>query len=292
LADDRGVFFYLVRDADVVIDNYLPARLKGFGIRPADLVARHKQLIWCTISGFGEDSSRPGYDFVIQAEAGWMAITGEPGGSPMKSGVALADVIAGKDAAIAILARVIERSERDLTASRRRLHISLIDSATAALTNVAQNVLVRGRDAERWGNAHANLVPYQLFDAMDRPIVVAVGSDAQWAACATALSLDDLGADPRLKSNPGRISDRARIVSAIAKRIAERPAAEWIETLERAGVPCGTVKTVSEALASVSAALDCEVPSPLGGKPRLDPPLLDADGEAIRTLGWRAFDTR
>src|SRR5205823_9482563 len=140
-------------------------------------------------------------------------ITGEPEGAPMKVGVALADIIAGKDAVVAILAALVGRG----TSGRgRRVFISLVDSARAALVNVAQNVLVSGKDAARWGNAHANLVPYQLFQAADRPFVIAVGSDGQWRACANALGLRDLAEDDALRTNAGRVQNRERIVSALS----------------------------------------------------------------------------
>src|SRR5205809_7651269 len=137
---DREVILDLIRTADVVLDNFLPGSLERLGFDPEKLLMEHASLIWCTISGFGRGSARPGYDFVIQAECGWMAITGESDGSPMKIGVALADVLGGKDAAIAILAAVVERAAGKLTAKKRRINISLADSARAALVNVAQNV--------------------------------------------------------------------------------------------------------------------------------------------------------
>ena len=286
---DRDVLLRLIAGADVVVDNFLPGKLAGFGIDERKLLEEHAQLIWCSISGFGPGSTRPGYDFVVQGEAGWMAITGEPGGEPMKTGVALADLIAGKDAALAILGRVLERSAGDLPASRRRLHVSLIGSATAALVNVAQNVLVSGRDAGRWGNAHPNLVPYQLFHASDRAVIIAVGSDEQWIACARSLGLDELAADSDLRSNAGRLGNRTRIVSAIAASVANGTAAHWIKKLQAGGVPCGVVKSVAEALQSIEASTLTGVASPIGGTVRLPPPMLDADGPAVRTLGWRAF---
>src|SRR3954464_5213333 len=148
---DRRVVLELIKGADVVLDNFLPGALVRLGLNPEQLLAEFPNLIWCTITGFGAGSARPGYDFVTQAECGWMAITGEPDGAPMKVGVALADVIAGKDAAIAILAALVERS---ISGRGRRITMSLVDSARAALVNVAQNALVTGHDATRWGNAH------------------------------------------------------------------------------------------------------------------------------------------
>jgi len=291
-ADDRGLLRRLAADADVVVDNFRPGSLERRGLDPADFLARHPALLWCTITGFGEHSDRPGYDFVVQAERGWMAITGEPDGAPMKVGVALADVVAGKDATIAILAALAARGRRTeaLPADRRRLHVSLSQSAAAALVNVAQNVLVSGRDALRWGNAHANLVPYQLFDTADRPIVIAVGSDAQWRACALALDIPALADDAGLATNAGRLARRDEVVRAIGARLRTAPAAHWLARLDAAGVPAGRVKTVLETLAEVEASpLTGVAPSVPGTAVRLPPPLLDEHGPSIRKGGWGAF---
>src|SRR5687768_7275 len=241
-AEDRALLRDLVAGADVVVDNFRPGTLERRGLGPAELLARHPRLVWCTITGFGAGSARLGYDFVVQAERGWMAITGEPGGAPMKVGVALADVLAGKDAAIAILAALVGARERG--PGERWLHVSLARSAAAALVNVAQNAMVTGRESVRWGNAHPNLVPYQLFDAADRPLVVAVGSDAQWRSCARALNLGELADDARYATNAGRLAHRDELVGVLAERLRTRPAAEWLARLESAGVPAGVVKGV------------------------------------------------
>ena len=289
-ADDREVVLRLIRDADVVVDNFLPGALDKLGLDPGQLLRSQDSLVWCTISGFGPDNRRPGYDFVVQAESGWMSITGEESGPPMKVGVALADVIAGKDAAIAILAALVRRAQGAVPAKERWIHVSLIGSARAALVNVAQNVLVSGGDARRWGNAHPNLVPYQLFEGSDRGFVIAVGSDNQWIACTKALELDGLANDPVLRTNAGRVRERDRIVAAISARAKTKTAASWIERLEKAGVPCGLVQTVAEALREAGASPRSGVPPSVPGSIRLAPPALDEHGEAIRTLGWRAFE--
>ena len=263
-------------------------RLKAEGLTMV-LVEQNPSLIWCTISGFGPESTRPGYDFVIQAECGWMAITGESDRTPMKTGVALADVIAGKDATIAILAAVAERGAGSLAPGKRRISISLADSARVALVNVAQNVLVSGSDAARWGNSHPNLVPYQLFEAADRPFVIAVGSDGQWRACAQALGLDDLANDEAVATNAGRVRNRDRVVTALAERVREMGAQHWIDRLQSVSVPCGLVRTVAEALEAASADPRTGVGPSVPGSVRLPPPKLDEHGDSIRTMGWRAF---
>lgn len=281
---DQQFIRELAAEADVVVDNFLPGALAKRGLDPERLLAQHPRLIWCTISGFGSDSSRVGYDFTVQAERGWMAITGERDGQPMKVGVALADVIAGKDAAIAILGALVQRAEP------RRIIISLAHSAAAALVNVAQNALVSGKDAERWGNAHPNLVPYQLFDTADRPIVVAVGSDGQWVRCVEALELHELAGDTTLSANAGRLANRERIVRAMDARLRERPAAEWISRLDRAGVPNGVVKSVLESLNEVECSALTGVSPTVPGAVRYPPPQLDAHGERVRAARWKAFD--
>jgi len=286
---DVRLLLELIAGADVILDNFRPGMLERRGVMPLALLEAHPELIWCTVTGFGSASTRLGYDFVVQAESGWMSITGEPDGSPMKVGVALADVTAGKDAAIAVLAGLAGRRYRR-AAEERRIFVSLAGSAVAALVNVAQNTLVSGRDASRWGNAHPNLVPYQLFDASDRAIVIAAGSDAQWRSCARALGLDHLADDPDLATNAGRLANRASVVEAIRTRVAERPAADWLIVLAAAGVPAGVVRSVREALTDVDTSPLTGVAPGAPGTVRRPPPRLDEHGELVRTRGWQAFD--
>ena len=284
LAADRALLEHLIAGADVVVENFRPGTLERRGLGADAMLARHPRLLWCTITGFGLASARPGYDFVVQAESGWMAITGDPLGAPMKVGVALADVLAGKDAAIAILAALAGARRGE-----RRLSVSLLHSATAALVNVAQNALVSGVDAHRWGNAHPNLVPYELFAAADRPIVIAVGSDAQFATCARALGLESLASDPELATNAGRLAARTRVSDTISAMVRSAPAAHWISRLENAGVPCGVVKPVLEALREVDASPLTGVAPQSPGAVRLPPPRLDEHGALVRAEGWAAF---
>lgn len=285
---DRALLLGLAEEADVVVENFRSGTLERRGIDPAALLERHPDLIWCRLTGFGAGRDRPGYDAVIQAESGWMAITGEPGGAPMKVGVALADVCAGKDAAIAVLGCLASRGSRR-GASDRLITISLAHSATAALVNVAQNTLVTGREPVRWGNAHPNLVPYQLFETADRPIVVAVGNDSQWLACCHALNRPDLAADRRYLANAGRVEDRSALVHTMGESLRTRPAAEWLELLEGNDVPAGVVRKVSEALADVHADARTGIAPAAPGSVRLPPPRLDQHGEVVRALGWGAF---
>jgi crotonobetainyl-CoA:carnitine CoA-transferase CaiB-like acyl-CoA transferase len=285
-APDVALLRALALEADVLVENFRPGTLERYGLGVRELRSANPGLVWCTITGFGPGVERPGYDFVVQAESGWMSITGEADGAPMKHGVALADVLAGKDAAIAILGALVARAR---TGEGRHVQVSLEGSAEAALVNVAQNTLVSGRPPTRWGNAHANLVPYQLFDAADRALVIAVGSDTQWQGCARALGLEALGAEPALRTNPGRLAARERGVGAMRERLRERPAAEWLGRLDEAGVPCGVVRSVPEVLAATDAAALTGMPSSVCGRVRRPPPRLGEHGEIVRARGWGAF---
>jgi crotonobetainyl-CoA:carnitine CoA-transferase CaiB-like acyl-CoA transferase len=283
---DRALIHDLIAASDVVIDNFKRGMLERNGFDLPVILAAHPGLVWCTITGFGMESDRAGYDFVVQAERGWMSITGEPDGAPMKVGVALADVVAGKDACIAILAALVARSR---TGRGRHVSVSLAGSASAALVNVAQNALVTGQEPRRWGNGHPNLVPYQLFEASDRALVIAVGNDAQWLACANALGLGALAADPGLRANAGRVTERAHVIDEIASRIATMPASHWIAQLDAAGVPCGVVRPVLESLRDIECSAATGVAPSVPGTVRLPPPSLDEHGAEIRARGWTSF---
>jgi crotonobetainyl-CoA:carnitine CoA-transferase CaiB-like acyl-CoA transferase len=283
---DAALLQQLMAEADVVVENFRPGVLARRGLGSSVVRERHPQLIWCTIQGFRSDPDRPGYDFVVQAESGWMSVTGEPEGAPMKHGIALADVLAGKDAAIAILGALVERAR---TGAGREVIITLEGSAEAALVNVAQNALVSGVAPRRWGNAHANLVPYQMFEASDRAIVIAVGNDVQWLACVRALQLESLEDDVALRSNAGRLAQRAHVVDTIRARVHERPAAEWRERLDAAGVPNGVVRSVLEVLAGGEGSAVTGMPRSVPGELHRLPPRLGEHTALVREHGWHAF---
>jgi crotonobetainyl-CoA:carnitine CoA-transferase CaiB-like acyl-CoA transferase len=239
----------LARAADVVVENFAPGTLERWGLGYEQLAEANAGVVLCSITGYGSDgpeAGRPGYDFAVQARSGWMWVTGDPEGSPVKAGVAVVDVLTGQNAAIAVLAAL---RERERSGRGQRVEVPLFDSAMAGLVNVTQAALATGREAGRWGNAHATIVPYQAFDGADRAFVVAVGNDAQWRKLCTAIGADELAADARLATNPGRIEHRARVVESLAARFRTAPAAEWLRRMERAGVPCAPVQTVQEALA-------------------------------------------
>jgi crotonobetainyl-CoA:carnitine CoA-transferase CaiB-like acyl-CoA transferase len=283
---DRTLLEALFAEADVVVENFRPGVLARRGLDAEQVRARHPRIVWCTIAGFAKEPDRPGYDYVVQAESGWMSVTGEVGGAPMKHGIALADVLAGKDATIAVLGALVSRAS---TGEGRTVVVTLEESAEAALVNVAQNALVSGAAPKRWGNAHANLVPYQLFDAADRPMVIAVGNDAQWSACVRALELSELAADGELATNAGRLAHRGRVVAAIGARVRGRSAAEWRERLDAAGVPCGVVRSVLEVLESSGASALTGMPMAVPGTLRRRPPRLGEHTALVREAGWGAF---
>jgi len=286
-AADVELIRRLSGEADVVVENFRPGTLERWGIGSSQLMGANPRLVWCSISGFGPDSSRPGYDFVVQAESGWMSITGEAEGAPMKHGLPLVDVLTGKDAVIGILGALVARG---VSGRGRVVRVSLEASARAALINIAQNTLVSGSAPRRWGNAHANLVPYQLFDAADRPIVIAVGNDAQWMSCARALELDTLTSDTALRTNAGRIRARERVVTEITRALRTRSAAEWVERLDAVGVPCGVVRTVPEALVDSGASVLSGLPPSVDGSIRRVPPMLGEHSRLVRERGWKVFD--
>ncbi len=282
---DRKLITTLARSADVVVENFLPGVLARRGLGHDVLLRDNPRLVWCTIGGYPEQPARPGYDFAVQAESGWMSVTGEPDGQPLRTAVALVDVLTGKDAAIAVLAALVARERA--TPAERHVTVTLAGSARAALVNVAQNALVSGGEAKRWGNAHANLVPYQLFETADRPVVVAVGSDAQWAELAQMLGDATLATDETLRTNAGRVTHRARCVAGVQAALRTSGAADWTARCAAAGVPVGEVRTVLEALRDVGASALTGMPSSVGGAVRLPPPRLGEHTADIRARGWR-----
>lgn len=285
-ATDVAVIRGLIRDADVVVDNFMPGALTRRGLDAEAILAEQPRLVWCTIGGFASEPDRAGYDYVVQAESGWMTLTGQADGEPMKAGVALADVLTGKEAVAGILAALA--AVRGGSPVDRRVRVYLYETAVGALMNVAQNALVSGRPTQRWGNAHPNLVPYELFHAADRTIVITVGNDAQYAALCRALGEPALE-DARYATNAGRVAHRADVVRLVQARIASKPAADWLGSLRDARVPAGLVGTVEDALGRVDASPLTGIAPQAPGRVRRPPPTLDQHGSAVREHGWNAF---
>lgn len=250
--EGRAIARELIARADVVVDNFLPAQRKEFG-----LLKLPRHVVHCSITGFDPDSAdaaAPGYDLLAQAGAGLMAITGAPDGEPTKAGVALADVLTAHYAASSILAGLFARQRGAARAAR--IELSLFSSTLASLVNVAQSVLVTGKEAGRHGNAHPSIVPYQLFHGSDRAFVVAAGTDRHFEAlCREVLRAPGLAADPRFATNAGRVERRAALVPLLERRFRERRASFWVRRCRRAHVPAAVVQGVREALQSAAGQL-------------------------------------
>lgn len=243
--------------ADVVVENFKVGGLKKFGLDASSLRTANPRLIYASITGFGQDgpyAARAGYDYIIQGMGGLMSLTGlpdgEPGGGPMKVGVAVADLFTGMYTANAILAALYRRAQ---TGEGATIDLALFDTQLAMLANQASNALVSGVDPKRLGAGHPNIVPYQPFQAADQAIIVAVGNDRQFAKLAAILGRAEWCDDREFATNAGRVAARDRLVPMIAEIIGKRPAAEWLMLLEKAGIPAGPINTISQALTDPQA---------------------------------------
>jgi crotonobetainyl-CoA:carnitine CoA-transferase CaiB-like acyl-CoA transferase len=289
----------LAAGADVVIENMRRGTLEKLGLGYEVLKETNPGLVYCSITGFGPgpDEDRPGYDFLVQARAGIMGITGfpEPDGEPTKVGVAIADIVCGLYAATSILAALRRRSE---TGEGARVEVPLFESTLSWLANRGQEYLVSGEDKGRMGNAHPTIVPYQTFHASDKQIAVAVGNDAQFSRLCEAVGLAELSRDERFATNPDRVANREELVEALQQTLATRPAAEWVEAIRGAGVPCGPVNTLADVFEDahvLSSGMLQGVDHPAGTiKMLASPLLLDGERPPIRrpppTLGQHDKD--
>jgi crotonobetainyl-CoA:carnitine CoA-transferase CaiB-like acyl-CoA transferase len=250
--EGRELALELCARADVVIENFRPGGAARLGLDYEAVRKRRPSVVYCTISGFGsrEPRDRAGYDFTVQAESGLMAITGEPDGEPMKVGVAIVDVLAGLNAATAILAAL---HRRDLTGEGDRVEVSLIDSAFAALVNVGANALLTGAEPQRYGNAHPSIVPYQLFRAADGWIAVAAANDGLYMKLCEAIERPDLAGDERYATNEARVLNRESLIAELQAVFAAHSTADWERLLLVAGVPAGKIRGVGEALRTAPA---------------------------------------
>ncbi|MEO6581950.1 MAG: CaiB/BaiF CoA-transferase family protein [Sphingomicrobium sp.] len=247
----------LAGQSDVVVENYKVGGLSRFGLDAASLRSANPRLIVASITGFGQDgpyASRAGYDFIIQGMGGMMSVTGlpdgEPGGGPLRAGVAIADLFTGMYACVAILAAL---HRRENTGEGGHIDMALFDTQLAMLANQASNALVSGEEPPRQGNTHPNIVPYQPFDAADQPIIIAVGNDRQFARLAEICGHAEWVAEERFASNEARVANRGEVVARVAECIAQGSAAEWLDKLDAAGIPAGPINRVSQALTDVQA---------------------------------------
>jgi crotonobetainyl-CoA:carnitine CoA-transferase CaiB-like acyl-CoA transferase len=243
----------LAKTADVFVENYKLGDMKRYGLDYPALAKINPRLVYCSITGFGQTgpySSRAGYDFVIQAMGGLMSITGpsddQPGGGAQKCGVPISDLMTGMYASVAILSALLERTS---SGKGQYIDMSLLDTQVAWLANQASNYLVSGKPPVRWGNAHPNLAPYQSFAANDGELIVAVGNDRQFGALCRTLGVRGLADDERYATNAQRLMHRATLIPVLSEIFARGSKRHWLDELERAGVPCGPIQSIPEALA-------------------------------------------
>ena len=246
----RALIQELARNSDVVLENYKVGQLKRYGLDYESLKAIKPDLVYCSITGFGQDgpyAHRAGYDFLIQGMGGLMSVTGErddlPGGGPQKAGVALTDIMTGMYATVAVLAAL---THRDRSGEGQYIDMALLDTQVAMLANVGSNYLNSGTPPKRWGNAHANIVPYQTFACADGHLIVAAGNDSQYQKFVEAGGRAELASDPRFATNPQRVQHRDVLVPLLAEMVRTRSRADWIAQLEAVGVPCGPINDVGE----------------------------------------------
>jgi len=252
IATPEGVAMVLklVAECDVLVENFKVGGLKQYGLDYGSLKGHFPKLIYCSITGFGQTgpfAAQPGYDFMIQGLGGLMSITGErddlPGGGPQKAGVAVTDVMTGMFASVAILAALRERDQSGLG---QQIDVSLLDSHIAMLVNQNLNYMVSGVVPKRTGNAHPNIVPYQVFKALNGYLIVAVGNDSQFRAFCGALSRPEWGQDPLFSTNRQRTVNRAVLVPLMEAVMAEQTRDHWLAALEKAGVPSGPIQTLDQ----------------------------------------------
>ena len=276
----------LAEKADVVIENFKVGGLAKFGLDSKSLRIANPRLVYASITGFGQDgpyADRAGYDYIIQGMGGLMSITGlpdgEPGGGPMRVGVAVVDLFTGLYTCVAIISALYRREK---TGEGAHIDAALFDTQLAMLANQASNAVMSGKDPPRQGNTHPNIVPYQPFDAVDQPIIIAVGNDRQFSRLAEMCGHPEWTSDERFASNGARVAHRSEMVSAVAECIRQKPAAEWLAQLEAAGIPAGPINSITQALSDVQAQHRGMVRAlagmPLVGSPvRLDGARADSD---------------
>ena len=271
----------LAERCDVLVENFKVGDMARHGLDATALLSRNPRLVYCSITGFGQTGpyrERAGYDYAIQGMGGLMSVTGPsraeiaddaPGGGPQKVGVAVADLFTGMYAVTAILAAL---RHRDLTGQGQAIDMALLDTQVAMLANLGAGYLATGVAPQRAGNAHQNIVPYQVFEVADGHLILAVGNDAQFGRFCAVAGCSELAADPRFARNAGRVRERAVLVPMLAARLKLKPRAEWLNALEAAKVPCGPINDLADVFADPQVrerAMTVDLPHPLAGSIRL-----------------------
>ncbi|MEY2818432.1 MAG: hypothetical protein RL275_1895 [Chloroflexota bacterium] len=304
--EGREILRELAMQSDVLVENFRPGTLKKFGLDFETLHELNPRLIYCSISGFGQTGplrDMPGYDFMIQAMGGIMSVTGEPDGEPMKVGVAVADLFAGQNAVISILAAL---QARTFTGEGQYIDIALFDSELGWLANVASNFLISGKNPKRYGNAHANIVPYQSFQASDGWFVVAVGNDKQFEAFCKVIGKPELSADKRFSTNSARVQNRELLIPLLKPIFMQKTVSEWLALIGDQ-FPCGPINNFDQVFSmphvkeremlvqmehpTIGALPLVGSPLKMGGTPvsyRLPPPLMGQHTKDIlrESLGY------
>lgn len=273
----RSILGELIQQADILIENFRVGTLEKWDLSYEQLKNLRPDLIYCTITGYGYTGpyrDRPGYDFIIQAMGGFMSVTGPEDGEPFRAGIAVADLSSGIYACNAVLAALYARER---TGKGQRIDISLLDCQVAMMSYVASNFLVSGEPPQRFGNAHPNLVPYQVFEAQDGYFAFVAGNDLQWANFCRAVGREAWETDPLFATNPARLTNRTKLVGLLNELFSTRSVADWIELCEGAGLPVGPINTMEAALSDpqvLARGMVMEVPHPTEGSvPLLRSPL-------------------
>ncbi len=267
--DGQELIHRLLEDSDILIQNFKVGGLEKYGLGYEQLKERYPKLIYCAISGFGQNgplAGEAGYDFLAQAMSGLMACTGEAGTAPMKTGVALSDVMTGMNAAIGILAALNSRNQSGVG---QMIDLSLLDCSIASLVNIAQYYLTSGDNAPRLGNAHSTIVPYQAFETADGHIIIAVGNDRQYERFANIVGLD--ANDERFTKNQDRVLNREVLIPLIKEIMPKHTTSEWLDILRKADVPCGPVNNMDQVfqMDQVKARdMQISMDHPLSGEPQ------------------------
>jgi len=270
--EGQAIIRRLVRECDVFIENYKVGDMARYGLSYDDLKIINPGLIYCSITGFGQNgplASLPGYDFIIQGIGGLMSITGErddqPGGGPQKVGVAVADIMTGLYATIGILGALAHRGK---TGEGQYIDMALLDVQVATMANMNMNYLCTGKVPYRQGNAHANIVPYQVFGAADGELVIAAGNDSQFAKLCELMGCPELAADERYATNANRVRNRKELVPLLQKIFYQRKVADWITLIEPEGVPCGAINSIGQVFDHPQVrhrGMRLELPHPTAG---------------------------
>ncbi|WP_435058230.1 CaiB/BaiF CoA transferase family protein [Streptomyces sp. bgisy060] len=282
--EDLAAARAIVDRADVLVENFRPGTMEKLGLGYEDVRAGNPGLVYCSVTGFGaaEGARLPGYDLLVQAMGGLMSITGEPGGPGTKAGVALVDVITGLHAGLGVLAAL---RHRERTGEGQRVEVSLLTSLLSALTNQAAAHLGAGATPRAMGNRHPSITPYEVFEARDRPLALAVGNDRQFRILCERLALPELGSDPRFATNTARVAHREELLEALAGPLGTRTADAWFEELTAAGVPCGPINDLAAAFDLADRlGVSARVPESAAGPGQVANPIgLDVTPPSYRT---------